>query len=41
MIMKSPNETAARVHHFRFSGARSRALTPVKLAEANFGYAER
>ena len=27
MIMNSPKETAASVHHLRFSGARSRALT--------------
>ena len=27
MIMNRPNETAASVHHLRFSGARSRALT--------------
>src|SRR3989440_6336773 len=26
MIMKSPNDTAARVHHFRFSSAKRRAL---------------
>jgi hypothetical protein len=27
MIMNRPNETAASVHHFRFSAAKSRAFT--------------
>src|SRR5947207_3415800 len=29
MIMKSPNETAASVHHLRFSGVKRRAFTNV------------
>jgi hypothetical protein len=28
MIMKRPNETAASVHHFRFSSAKIRAFIP-------------
>jgi hypothetical protein len=35
MIMNKPNETAASVHHLRFSSANSRAL-PVVPAPASF-----
>jgi hypothetical protein len=31
MIMKSPNATAASVHHFLFSSAKSLALIPLLL----------
>src|SRR5262245_10163195 len=46
MIMNSPNETASSVHHFLFSGAKSRALMrsvpPVrKLVGANLPTAPR
>jgi hypothetical protein len=34
MIMNSPTATAASVHHFLFSGAKSRALTPWRLENA-------
>jgi hypothetical protein len=33
MIMNSPTATAASVHHFRFSGAKSRALTSRQVKE--------
>ena len=33
MIMKSPTATATSVHHFRFSGVNSRALTPMRLVD--------
>src|SRR5215831_19932409 len=39
MIMKSPNETAASVHHLRFSSLIRRAVTsvPARLAERRPG----
>src|SRR5262245_2831915 len=34
MIMKRPTETAAKVHHLRFSGAKSRAFIRVRFGKS-------